>query len=789
MAGADISCMQLVAPGGERLNIHDGFLRKAITNEQGQFAMYGPVVRDGVPSADLIPAGSVYDIVIEPDKSLNLRRHEGGIIAGANPTIVLAAMQADEFFHRFTFEGHAGPITDPQELKGTVLTLHRDDRQWAELKYDQWKDGCSLPLGTLGAQTGRWGYSFMFKPIDLQADSPEEIVIKEYDPVVYRGKVIDGATGEPVPNVIVFAGPLYATYDPCSMPPQQWQELRSRAAEQASARFPARVFYENDRRVTVTDPNGEYEMVLVPGANHSFYAFTALQPGYPPVSANWTYERPDPDGIVQVAPLRLSPPAPPEVPYFPTLTFEDETGPVTDPNKLKVIQLRIDQKTSRFTTSLENFPKMRRFQPGIYSATGAWDGKYYVFAPVDLTESRPETVVFKPRKVLKNDIVFQGVVVNGVAGRVIPGAVVVDRPPAGQWLDASRLTAEQWQAVKSLGPDANPADPAMAPLMQILTERPGRSLPQIAMADSQGRFRITLSRKEMNLASSLIVVEKDFLTTEQRLMTAAAPGENPSASLVAPDRAGTVTLPPIKLFPAGAVVLEPVVPGEPASGDRRVRLSLRMVTAEDDPTPWLKDLWSAPKDNSGAFVSSTQDLRPNARQSVSVPAGVRMTLFVYDTIESPWAPLAVPSIQVQQGETVDVGRLELGPGVTIVVKVIDPAGNPFKGARLNCHDDRWGYWGVTAITNSAGITQAHVAPSSKGKFSMFCPDETMRGRLEAIVPYEVAGAEDDGREFVLQLPVAFAERLRELRQAQQEAAPPAPPQPLPPSRYSGQKRR
>jgi len=230
------------------------------------------------------------------------------------------------------------------------------------------------------------------------------------------------------------------------------------------------------------------------------------------------------------------------------------------------------------------------------------------------------------------------------------------------------------------------------------------------------------------------------------------------------DASGQVTLPPVKLFPAGTVLIEPVFPEYAYGNSRRPRLTMSIVTDKDDPTPWLKDLWASPVENSGASVARQKDLSPNARRSVYVPASVTMTLLLYDYLESPVAPLAIPDVVVGQGETRDLGRLELDSGVTVAVKVIDSAGKPVKGVRLNCMDDRYGHCGLIAPTNANGIAEAHVAPSSKGRFVLYYYGRSPEDRLEASVANSVAGPEDNGREFVLQLSDEFLQRVREARQ-------------------------
>jgi hypothetical protein len=785
VASVTISCEGLTSPPGERLNVFGGrFMGTAITNEQGRFAGYWPIFKEGAPSDDLVPAGSLYMVRIEPNKSLNLRQYEGSLVAGADATIALSAMQADEFLHTFTFEGQAGPITDPEELKRVILTLYRDQRPWRELTYDQWKNGCSLPAGTLRATTRREGYSFTFEPVTLSADSRQEIVIKESNAITYRGQVVDDATGEPMPNVLVGVGSLYARWDPCSFTPRQWQDMRNQAAEQASAGFPSRIYYQSEYRLTVTDANGEYEVVFLPGSSRSLSAFVAMQPGYALSSTSIpNYINPDEDGIIQVPTLRLSPPATAAPSYFPTFVFEDENGPVTDPNKLKSVRLEINHVGGRWQLSpLDYIQERRTFTAGTYRATATWQGKYYVFESVDLSEDRPETVVFKPREILTADITYQGQVVHGITGRPISQALVMNRED-GMGFDASGLTAEQWKAIKAMGPDLDPANPVLAPLMQAIADSHGMPAPRCALTDAQGRFRIAVNREHTNFGR-LAILDKDFLCTEQQLVKRMRPTgdpEQPTApAMLGAEVNGRVTLPPIKLFPAGTVLLEPVPPENAYSDFQKPRLTLFVVTAKDDPTPWRSDLWASPVDNAGASVSRRKDLRPNVPQSLYVPANVSMALLLYDPTASRYAPLVIPDVAVKQGQVLDLG-------LTATIKVVDSAGNPVEALRLYCMDDRYGHCGVTAPTNRYGTAEARVVLSTKGKFVAYCFGRSTQDRLEASVAYEIAGLEDNGREFVLQLPEAFVERLREASHKRQMEA--MPIQPPPAARYPGGSRR
>jgi hypothetical protein len=192
---------------------------------------------------------------------------------------------------------------------------------------------------------------------------------------------------------------------------------------------------------------------------------------------------------------------------------------------------------------------------------------------------------------------------------------------------------------------------------------------------------------------------------------------------------------------------------------RKPRVCLHLPTAHDDPTPWLKDYWATPNNNHGASVVRPKELRANVPQSVYVPAGVRMTVLVYDALENSWAPHVIRDISVPQGQVLDLGRLELNLGVEVIVKVVDTRGNPVKGMRVSLADEQAGYCGGTAPTSTTGTTRAHLPPASRGKFVVFRYGGPEQPRVEESTPYEVAGPEDAGREFVLTLSDAFVEQL------------------------------
>jgi hypothetical protein len=768
--GALITCSELVRPDGIREYPYQRIFSRAVTDAKGWFALCLSTVTKDFELTDLPPAGTQYFVEIEPPKASNLRGLERNrpvaIPAGSQRTFTLARMDAEEFFHTFAFEYQEGPITSQEELKSVKLTLLRDGREWRTLSYEQWKNGCSLPLGVLHASITRWGDQFGFPHTELTADSPVHLVVRAGPLILYRGRVVDATTGDPLPGAFVLSGHQYARKDPCSFTDDMWRQLRVAADRNATDRSPQALYQWRDR-VAVTNAEGVWEMAFMPGFNGRLDSFTAMAPecnrgqgygGVFPASA---------DGSAEVPTIRLWPRNTES--YFPTFTFEIEDGPVTDPAKLKDIRLEVrcgDGFT--YMHAYEQFVSKRQFTPGVYCAKVTWDRKYYTFEPVDLSQDRPKTVTFRPAKVERTDVTYKGTVVQGITGRPVAGAIVLHRRH-GTERDASSLTAEQWAAIGALGPQVDAADPALEPLMSMLVH-PGipatEMIPHLTKTDSDGRFTLPSELGDPSPADELLAVAQDFLGARQRLTLTirpegSVPGPSQWQRLEADDN-GVVSLPPMKLFPAATVLVHPILsdPGYEGPGQR---VRLRWTIPGDDQPLWVKDLLGMGRDNLGAGVFYQYDVQPNITQTVYVPAGATLDLSLHllRPMKPPFPPVGVTNVTLEQGQVVDLGRLELKAGIQVAVKVVDSAGNGVPGARIGCVSEDGVQWMMTVLSDSQGAATWSVPAHSAGRFRVVHYDRQTQTATEESVPYAVAGEEDAGKEFTLRLSDAFLRQLRE----------------------------
>ncbi|MBN2133250.1 MAG: hypothetical protein JW741_27370 [Sedimentisphaerales bacterium] len=733
---------------------HKLFVSRAITNEQGWFALCWPTMTKDFVLRGLPAPGTRHEITIEPPTTLNLRRL-GGVrpltVSGGVPnTFTLAPLAGEESFHTFSFESFDGPVTDEKELANIELVLRRDERTWARLRYDQFKDGYVLPPGELRARTFGWHGPVGFGPVELTAESPEHIVFRSGSPITYRGRVVKNGTGRPMANVVVLANHSLRDTDPCSLKPRQWEDLVTQAAQAAAGLTPKQTLYSARNRVTKTDRDGLFEIVLLPANGERLSFFSAMAPGYsvaatvqPPTS------RPSPEGIIEVPTITLSPQS---EKYFPRFVVEDESGPVTDPDKLDKVQIDIrygNRSSGRF---LSRFVRERQFQAGIYHARAVWDGQLCTFRPVDLTTARPDVVVFKPEQVRPTRLTYQGLVVNGLTGAPIAGALVVCNVSLGA-PDASAVEPCQWEAIRALGPNPDPNDPALALVLNGFDRDWRPNAMAFALTDRQGAFCLVAEHQVGLPMASMAVLAEGFMGTPAGLSgRGSADPRTPMQSLrFEPDENGVVTLPnALKLYPAATVSLCPVVPDPGNRDSTRTRAYLHWSAAPGESARWLTELNG---------MARRFALRPNVEQTVHVPAGVNLTLIARFDSERGWLPVQLGQVRLQQGEVTEFGRVGFTTGIGVTVRVVDPNGAPMEGVTIFSTDSDRLLLYTNQRTDTEGIARLNVPAHSTGCLCALAIDPVTRERIEEHVGYEVGGEEDAGKEFTLRLSDAFLEQL------------------------------
>ena len=762
VVGAEVQCWSMHLPDGTERSPNRRIGSTVLTDEKGWFSYCPAIVTEEFEYQGPLPKGTRYDLHIEPPKWTNLRKTDRGecrqVLGGSQIEVTLTPMEAQKAFHTFAFEDHDGPVTDRERLKEIVVSLRRDEREWVRLTYEQFKDGFALPPGILEAVMSPDRSRFCFEPIKLTTDSPEHLVFRAGAPICYRGQVFDARTTEPIGGAFVMTSHRYSTQDPCSLTDEQWRQLYTEAVEQ-SANHSREHLMRASGRVARTDASGFYELPFYPGRTSAIGNFTVLAPGYHRDSAYAYYCRPNAHGIAEVRPVRLRPQGPATIPTF---IFLDETGPVTDPNKLKTVSLEIrgPAQTSH-STSLTGFIQSGHFIPGRYCAEAFWDGKRYLFEPVDL-EIMPDVVVFRPQEIQDGQTLYQGQVVNAATGRPVPNAVVLFSQ-SGVNSDASSLQPHEWTAIRSLDrhPDMN--DPALAPLLDLV-HRPAPGMTQTVLTDENGWFDLVLSEARLHGHTLFVIHAEDFVGARQLLRFGRADNSVrdgiPRFDSFTPDSSGIVTLPPITLYPAATVRVQPVME-DPGIDMKRQWIRLRWSLHDDNLPAWAEGLrWSG--DPRQARTFHTHELRPNVEQTVYVPAGVDLRLCMFCMVpRDPHPPVDLGTVHLLTGEIHELGTIQVDRGVEIRVKVVDSKGDALLGVPVRCSEGVHAMLSIPQRTDDEGVAFIRFRPHTRGRILVIHRDRHTGEVTEESVPYEVAGREDAGREFVLVLSDEFLTQLRQ----------------------------
>jgi len=439
-----------------------------------------------------------------------------------------------------------------------------------------------------------------------------------------------------------------------------------------------------------------------------------------------------------------------ELPQTQTFIFEDEFGPVTDPNMLRQIRLEIvNDNGQRFGDTFSFLLERGKFQPGTYYATADWNGKHYVFEPVYLSEKNAGTVVFRPAKIEPSEMIYRGTVVHGITAQPISGVLVLKHPHISDvnlsGLDHKKIEAIV-EAIEQIGPELEPNDPVFEMLDENFKSK------MTSRTDASGNFQITLPNTNILPVQRIIAVKKDFLGAVQQLC-----GPGPANGLywhrlvkILPEQDGYVTVPAMRLFPAGTIIIEPNLPAD----SKARRFTLNWFTFPGDKPAWFEAMgdYTNPSKNQGASLFYRHHLLPSGIQKVYVAAGLEMTLQIQVQSESQWDPVVVPNIKLQQGQVLNLGRVDFGPALRVAVKVIDSTGQPVEGITVWLMGENGLFQGCRAVTDADGVAFLNVPLYSRGQFVVQYFDSTLPDkRLQEGTAYQVAGQEDAGREFTLHL--------------------------------------
>ena len=395
--------------------------------------------------------------------------------------------------------------------------------------------------------------------------------------------------------------------------------------------------------------------------------------------------------------------------YFHTFTFEDANGPITEPERLKRIEVRIWSKGSR-VLKYKDWKDGGLFDLGMYEAKE----KVYCFERLNVSKDSPEELVFSivPAR-------YAGQVIDGATGEPLAGAfVLADCYEITREL--SSVTPEQWKAIHALESSPDVYDAALRPLRRACR------FYQVTRTDKNGFYGLTVTPGPSSY--EICVVEENYLAREISFWPAKK--RDPENALV-------------RIFPAAKVLLEPI------KEDPVVVQPYWIIDANDNPD-WVSDFVKT----YGGRKIEISSIIPNHPRTIFVPAGLNFRLQLCTS--GKWCPITIPqSINLTQGELLDIGRQVFQPGIPVIVKVVDSERNGVEGVMVTqLFDGLLHPWSHTRnpITNKNGLVTFNAPPYSKGRFCIRIRTDGRRGLEEQpTISYQIGGEEDAGREFTIQL--------------------------------------
>jgi len=411
--------------------------------------------------------------------------------------------------------------------------------------------------------------------------------------------------------------------------------------------------------------------------------------------------------------------------YFHTFVFEGGTGQIIDLGQLKIINLVIDEEGgSRLNFGYDDWKNGGMFPLGTYQAAMDY-GRGAEFEPLEVNEDSPEELIFK----LQESIIYHGRVVEALTGEPMQGAFVI-----GMWGtkegNLSHITSEQWEVLHELANDPCLGDEALEPINRVY------GFNKVVRTDEDGRFE--MSFRPGGRLYGFVAFEENYLGVMHR-KHALKPDENRRAEI-----------PVIKLYPAAKVTIEPRVEG------KRISIWPRWVIDKEDNPAWVKE-FLATDDRRERLFTYDKWLKQNEVQTFYVPAGLDLRIKLDTPYDRQWCPIDIDeTINLQQGETYDLGRHTFQSALKVSVRVVDFTTEPVEGVPVsNKSGDRYG--GVAHNTDENGMVRFNVCSYSSGEFGVSYDDDELH--LRETIPYEIAGPNDANSVYTLQISDEMVEQL------------------------------
>jgi len=399
--------------------------------------------------------------------------------------------------------------------------------------------------------------------------------------------------------------------------------------------------------------------------------------------------------------------------YFHTFIFEDEDGPINEPNKLGKIELYIQRpEGGKLWLKYDKIKEGGIFPLGRYEARMQVPPREYTFEPIEVTAGSTEKLVFT----LKTVKTYIGQVVHGITGKPMEGVFIIDMEGSGP-RNLANLTKEDWNSLHSLPPLTLYADKSFREILRRLDEY--FSFYQIARTDAYGKFEIDASPKTEFY--NFTIFDENYLPVKI------------NRNETREQEKDLFVFPTIKLFPAAKIVFD----FQDAEIYRRAR-----------PSIWpqlIVDANSNPAGPSEIYFSF------DVPKCFYIPAEIYAQVYLCFKYNKEWSAITIAeNLRLQQGQILDLGLVQLRPSVQIFARALNSAGQTVEGVAIKSVNR---YGTSTSITDENGAAMFFLAQDCKGEFVVECSDnnDAQPVKRRQSIPYYVGTETDANSVYTLQL--------------------------------------
>lgn len=283
---------------------------EALTNVDGFFTLYLPSDGEKKERGELIPPNSNYNIRISVPKD-DSQFPFGGSLTNGQLHVLRMTHVTRKF--QFEFETVGGEIIKDVQLLAQARIqfeqVKNNETTFIPLPQSAALQGCKLAEGKYTAQIFNNGNTVTYQPLQVTTTSPDVLRFRLPPDLVYRGRIVHGVTGKPIPGAFLMGWNSTARNNLSLLTPEEWDSMHELPANPSldAPEFKHLKELYGVKAVVRTDSEGKFE--LRRRADQEMYGVMAFDKWMIPYKITLGALKPDKNHVIDLGELPLFPAA------------------------------------------------------------------------------------------------------------------------------------------------------------------------------------------------------------------------------------------------------------------------------------------------------------------------------------------------------------------------------------------------------------------------------------------------------------------------------------------------